>query len=274
MLLPFLPLFANSFGWIFTEMGRQPWTVFGLMTTAQAVSPGVSTAEVLTSLIVLHPGVRRPRGRRGAAAADLHPPGAEPGRAADADRRRRRRATARWPSRTEPRGANHHGTHHRLVHPHRRPVDRLLLPRGLRLRRRHAAAGARQGRHRAPGADQHHRPGLGRQRGLAARRRRRDVRRVPRVVRHPVQRVLPAAAADPGRPDRPRRRLRVPRQARRRDLAAQLGPGHHRRLVRARRCCGAWRSATSCAACRSTPTSSTPAASSTCSTPTRCWAAR
>ena len=51
--LPFLPLFANSFGWIFTEIGRQPWAVFGLMTTEQAVSPGVSTAEVLTSLIVL-----------------------------------------------------------------------------------------------------------------------------------------------------------------------------------------------------------------------------
>ena len=27
-------------------------------------------------------------------------------------------------------------THDRLVHPHRRPVDRLLLPGGLRLRRR------------------------------------------------------------------------------------------------------------------------------------------
>jgi len=51
--LPFLPLLANSFGWIFTEIGRQPWAVFGLMTTDQAVSPGVSAAEVLTSLIVL-----------------------------------------------------------------------------------------------------------------------------------------------------------------------------------------------------------------------------
>jgi cytochrome d ubiquinol oxidase subunit I len=51
--LPFLPLFANSFGWIFTELGRQPWAVFGLMTTDSAVSPGVSTFEVLTSLIVL-----------------------------------------------------------------------------------------------------------------------------------------------------------------------------------------------------------------------------
>jgi cytochrome d ubiquinol oxidase subunit I len=53
LALPFLPLFANSFGWIFTEMGRQPWSVFGLMTTAQAVSPGVSAGEMLTSLIVL-----------------------------------------------------------------------------------------------------------------------------------------------------------------------------------------------------------------------------
>jgi len=51
--LPFLPLFANSFGWLFTEMGRQPWAVFGLMTTEQAVSPGVSTFEVGTSLVVL-----------------------------------------------------------------------------------------------------------------------------------------------------------------------------------------------------------------------------
>ena len=46
-------LFANSFGWIFTEMGRQPWVVFGLMTTERGVSPGVSPAEALTSLLVL-----------------------------------------------------------------------------------------------------------------------------------------------------------------------------------------------------------------------------
>jgi cytochrome d ubiquinol oxidase subunit I len=53
VMLPFLPLLANSMGWIFTEMGRQPWAVFGLMTTDQAVSPGVSAGEMLTSLIVL-----------------------------------------------------------------------------------------------------------------------------------------------------------------------------------------------------------------------------
>jgi len=51
IVLPFLPLVANSFGWIFTEMGRQPWAVFGLMPTAAGVSPGTTSAEVLTSLI-------------------------------------------------------------------------------------------------------------------------------------------------------------------------------------------------------------------------------
>ncbi|MGB3685654.1 MAG: cytochrome ubiquinol oxidase subunit I [Ornithinimicrobium sp.] len=48
----FMPLFANSFGWIFTEMGRQPWLVFGVMTTANGVSPGVSAFEVGLSLTV------------------------------------------------------------------------------------------------------------------------------------------------------------------------------------------------------------------------------
>ncbi|MGD7789444.1 cytochrome ubiquinol oxidase subunit I [Propionibacteriaceae bacterium Y1700] len=51
VVLPFLPLFANSFGWIFTEMGRQPWVVFGLLGTASGVSPGTTVGEVATSLI-------------------------------------------------------------------------------------------------------------------------------------------------------------------------------------------------------------------------------
>lgn len=46
------PLIANSWGWIFTETGRQPWAVYGLLKTEDAVSPTVSTGEVLTSLIV------------------------------------------------------------------------------------------------------------------------------------------------------------------------------------------------------------------------------
>ncbi len=51
LVLPLLPLAANSFGWIFTEMGRQPWVVFGLLPTSAGVSPGVSAGEVLTTLV-------------------------------------------------------------------------------------------------------------------------------------------------------------------------------------------------------------------------------
>ncbi|MGI5138631.1 MULTISPECIES: cytochrome ubiquinol oxidase subunit I [unclassified Streptomyces] len=46
------PLIANSWGWIFTEMGRQPWVVFGVLRTRDAVSPGVSQGEVITSMTV------------------------------------------------------------------------------------------------------------------------------------------------------------------------------------------------------------------------------
>ncbi|MBI1377986.1 MAG: cytochrome ubiquinol oxidase subunit I [Frankiales bacterium] len=47
-----VPLLGISAGWVFTEMGRQPWIVFGLMRTADGVSPTLSTAQVLISLIV------------------------------------------------------------------------------------------------------------------------------------------------------------------------------------------------------------------------------
>ena len=45
------PLLAMSAGWIFTEMGRQPWIVFGQQKTAAAVSASVSAGEVWVSLI-------------------------------------------------------------------------------------------------------------------------------------------------------------------------------------------------------------------------------
>jgi cytochrome d ubiquinol oxidase subunit I len=46
-----LPILANTAGWIFTEMGRQPWVVQGLLLTRDAVSPSVSAWEVATTLI-------------------------------------------------------------------------------------------------------------------------------------------------------------------------------------------------------------------------------
>jgi cytochrome bd ubiquinol oxidase subunit I len=45
-------LAANIFGWVLTEMGRQPWTVVGELLTAASVSPGVSLGEVALSLTV------------------------------------------------------------------------------------------------------------------------------------------------------------------------------------------------------------------------------
>jgi cytochrome d ubiquinol oxidase subunit I len=50
--LPFLPLLSNSFGWIFTETGRQPWAVFGLIKTEDGVSAVVSAGAVLFTMIV------------------------------------------------------------------------------------------------------------------------------------------------------------------------------------------------------------------------------
>lgn len=47
-----MPFIANTAGWIMTEIGRQPWTVFGLFTTAQSVSPNVSAGDLLFSIIV------------------------------------------------------------------------------------------------------------------------------------------------------------------------------------------------------------------------------
>jgi cytochrome d ubiquinol oxidase subunit I len=50
--LPFLPLLANSFGWIFTETARQPWAVFSLIKTEDGVSAVVSAGAVLFTMIV------------------------------------------------------------------------------------------------------------------------------------------------------------------------------------------------------------------------------
>jgi cytochrome d ubiquinol oxidase subunit I len=41
---------ANAMGWVFTEMGRQPWTVFGVLSTADSDSPTVAAWQVASSL--------------------------------------------------------------------------------------------------------------------------------------------------------------------------------------------------------------------------------
>lgn len=46
-----MPFIANTAGWIMTEIGRQPWTVFGYYTTAQSVSPNVTAGQIVFSTI-------------------------------------------------------------------------------------------------------------------------------------------------------------------------------------------------------------------------------
>jgi cytochrome d ubiquinol oxidase subunit I len=45
-----LPFLANAMGWIFTEVGRQPWTVFGVLRTSDSDSPTIEAWQVATSL--------------------------------------------------------------------------------------------------------------------------------------------------------------------------------------------------------------------------------
>lgn len=45
------PFIANSFGWLMTELGRQPWIVFGLMKTQDAISKAVSPGEAMFGFI-------------------------------------------------------------------------------------------------------------------------------------------------------------------------------------------------------------------------------
>ncbi|WP_416827779.1 cytochrome ubiquinol oxidase subunit I [Ectobacillus polymachus] len=45
-----LPYVAINLGWMVTEVGRQPWTVYGLMKTAQSVSP-ISMSQIIFSIV-------------------------------------------------------------------------------------------------------------------------------------------------------------------------------------------------------------------------------
>ncbi|HEY2475396.1 MAG TPA: cytochrome ubiquinol oxidase subunit I [Candidatus Cybelea sp.] len=50
LLMPF-PYVANEAGWVVTEVGRQPWIVYGLMKTSQAASSNVATDETIFTII-------------------------------------------------------------------------------------------------------------------------------------------------------------------------------------------------------------------------------
>ena len=46
-----LPYLANFLGWIVAEVGRQPWIVYGVLKTSDAVSRSLSLSQVVGSLI-------------------------------------------------------------------------------------------------------------------------------------------------------------------------------------------------------------------------------
>jgi len=77
-------------GWVTTEVGRQPWTVYGLLRTADSVSPSLTGADVATSLalyvvvyLIMFPtgiAVMAGLARHGPQAQDVQPEIVESGR--------------------------------------------------------------------------------------------------------------------------------------------------------------------------------------------------
>jgi cytochrome d ubiquinol oxidase subunit I len=47
-----LPFISNELGWIATEVGRQPWVVYGLLRTRDGISVSVPAGQVLASLLL------------------------------------------------------------------------------------------------------------------------------------------------------------------------------------------------------------------------------
>ncbi|HEY3839177.1 MAG TPA: cytochrome ubiquinol oxidase subunit I [Bryobacteraceae bacterium] len=46
------PYLANEAGWVAAETGRQPWTVYGLLRTADSVSKSVPAGQILASIVI------------------------------------------------------------------------------------------------------------------------------------------------------------------------------------------------------------------------------
>ena len=219
-----------------TEMGRQPWIVQGLLRTNDANSPRVSHRR--RSLLTLV-GFTAIFTRRSAAIAlwvflREARKGAEPEPPAGRDERDV--PTSRSPTEEAAPCRRLHLLAGPLVRPHRRSCGS-----GTSSSRASTSASAcslrasAHERRRAARDHPHDRAGLGRQRGVADHRRRRDLRRLPRVVRDAVLGLLPGALPHPRRAHRPRRRVRVLGQGRPPAWRAGVGVGDRPRQLRPRR---------------------------------------
>ena len=177
---------AVTAGWITTEVGRQPFVVYGLLRTADAVTPTLTGGDVLASLlayVAVYCGRVRCRRVLPRPAGPARPPG-------DARRPRTAARTSAPPGRSRPRprrtpesesvdGARPRtdlDAHPRVGRVHVRPARRL------RPRRRHPLS-VRARRSLPRPHDGLRRADLGRQRDLARARRHRAVRGVSARVR-------------------------------------------------------------------------------------------
>ena len=233
-------------GWITTETGRQPFTVYGLLRTADSASPlaapavassliafiivyfAVFTAGVIYILRLMaqppHHGEQGPTQRRPC-----------PRRRHHAGRRRR----PREPSDEHRRSTCHHlGLHHRLC------GVRLCRDGRLRSRARHPVPAVSR-RRRSRRHHEQRRAGVGRQRDLAGARRRRHDGGVSAGLCRADAGALHADDRDAARPGVPRRRLRIPLAHHRASATAGTSP------LPAARCWRRWRRASrSAPSCR------------------------
>jgi cytochrome d ubiquinol oxidase subunit I len=49
---PLIPFVAIQAGWMVTEIGRQPWVVYNLLLTNDAISPSVSNIEIIITILL------------------------------------------------------------------------------------------------------------------------------------------------------------------------------------------------------------------------------
>jgi cytochrome d ubiquinol oxidase subunit I len=92
MIMTPLPFVAAIAGWLVREVGRQPWLVYGKLSVADALTPGLTRADITASFagfagvlgllalvdyVLIARAVRRGPGRVALGAADL-PVTAEP----------------------------------------------------------------------------------------------------------------------------------------------------------------------------------------------------
>jgi cytochrome d ubiquinol oxidase subunit I len=203
-----LPFIAILTGWFTAEVGRQPWTVYGVLRTADAMTPFLTTRAATISLIVfcavytfifafgalyIHRLLRiGPVGRLAEAPVAATPN--RPMSVVDEPLARRARIT--------PHQENSHG----LVLGVRPGGQRLALCPARRFRPRHRDSVRPDARRiEAARHDGRSRADVGRQRNLAGGGGRRALGRFSDRLRDVVFRLLSAAAADACRLDPARR---------------------------------------------------------------------